>query len=94
MPLTNSTTHHNNTPQPPSTSRDFCTDLANARRLVARHGDNIHYIAQWSQWIVWDEISQQWEPDLDGAVTRLAEETVLDIFHEALTLSKRSAMNC
>jgi putative DNA primase/helicase len=84
---------HTGAPQPPSTSPDFCTDLGNARRLIARHGDNIHYVAQWNQWIVWNTISQRWEIDQDGAVTRLAEETVLAIFTQALTHSNQADRN-
>jgi len=86
----NNAAHQASASQPPSTSRDFCTDLGNARRLVARHGDNIHYVAQWNQWIVWNNLSQRWEIDQDGAVTRLAEETVLAMFAQALTLSNQA----
>lgn len=91
--MTNNATHHTNAPQLPSNSQDFCTDLGNARRLVARHGDNIHHVAQWNQWIVWNRSSQRWEIDQDGAVTRLAEETVLAIFNQALTLSNQADRN-
>jgi hypothetical protein len=70
--LTNKAAHQSGTIQPPSTSRDFCTDLGNARRLVTRHGDNIRYVAQWNQWIVWNKTSRRWEIDQDGAVTRFA----------------------
>jgi putative DNA primase/helicase len=91
--LTNNASHQAGPPQPPGTSRDFCTDLGNARRLVARHGYNIHYVAQWNQWIVWNKTSQRWEIDQDGAVTRLAEETVLAIFDQALALSNQADRN-
>jgi putative DNA primase/helicase len=91
--LTNNATHHTNAPQPPSNSRDFCTDLGNARRLVACHGDNIRYVAEWNQWIVWNKSSGRWEKDQDGAVTRLAEETVLAIFNQALALSNQADRN-
>jgi putative DNA primase/helicase len=90
---TNNAPYQSSVPQPTSTSRDFCTDLGNARRLVARHGDNIRYVAQWNQWIVWNEVSGRWEIDHDGAVTRLAEETVLAVFDQALTLANQADRN-
>jgi putative DNA primase/helicase len=90
--LTNSA-HNANALQPPSAGRDFWTDLGNARRLVARHGHNIRYVAQWGQWIVWNNSSRLWEKDQDGAVTRLAEETVMAIFDQAMTLSNHADRN-
>ena len=42
-------------PQPTATSRSEPeTDLANARRLVARFGSNFHYIASQKVWLLWD----------------------------------------
>src|SRR6516162_4039996 len=86
--LTNNATHHTNAP--PSSSQDFCTDLGNARRLVARHGYDIHYVAQWNQWLVWNEFSRRWEIDQNGAITRLAEDTVLAMFDQALELNNQA----
>src|ERR1035437_2284799 len=64
---------------------DFHTDLGNARRLVIRHGENIRYIPEWNKWIVWNNF--RWEIDEDGAVMRLAKETVEAMYSEALTLA-------
>jgi putative DNA primase/helicase len=69
---------------------DFRTDLGNARRLVKRHGNNVHYINEWRTWIVWDQLAGRWESDHDGAVTRLAADTVIAIFAEALTLNNQA----
>jgi putative DNA primase/helicase len=76
-----------------SASRDFCTDVGNARRLVARHGHNIHYVAEWNKWVIWEGKSQRWEVDQDGGITRLAEETVEAIFNYALTLNNQADRN-
>src|SRR5689334_460694 len=90
---TNAATHKASAFQPPSTGTDFCSDLGNARRLIDRHGENIRYISQWNQWVVWNEISERWTIDQDGEIIRLAEGTVLEIFRRALTLSNQSDRN-
>src|SRR5258705_6537127 len=72
---------------------DFRTDWGNARRLTARHGDDLHYVFEWDTWIVWNNKSDRWEIDRNGAVMRLAEETALSIFNEAMTLSNQSDRN-
>lgn len=56
------------------------TDLGNAKRLVARHGENIRYVSAWGKWLVWD--GRRWAPDETGEVHRLAKETVLGIYTE------------
>ena len=68
-----------------SAETDFHTDLGNARRLVIRHGENIRYIPEWNKWIVWNNF--RWEIDEDGAIMRLAKETVEAMYSEALTLA-------
>jgi putative DNA primase/helicase len=72
---------------------DFRTDWGNARRLTTRHGADIHYVGEWDTWIVWNKESGRWEIDRNGAVMRLAEETVLAIFNEALTLNNQADRN-
>ena len=91
--MTNNATHDTNAPQPPSSSRDFCTDLGNARRLVARHGDDIHFVAQWDQWLFWNQFFRRWEIDQNGVITRLAEDTVLAMFDQALELNNQADRN-
>ena len=61
----------------------FRTDLGNAHRLVKRHGENVRYIPEWGKWIVWN--SSRWDIDEDGAIMRLAKETVEAMYPEALS---------
>jgi len=47
-------------PSPPAsepTGHDghHLTDLGNAHRLIAQHGEHLRYVPEWGQWIVWDE---------------------------------------
>ena len=91
--MKNNTSNQMNTLQQPSAANatgDFRTDWGNARRLTARHGADIHYVAEWNAWIVWNDDAGRWEVDRNGAVTRLAEETVLAIFNGALTLNNQA----
>ncbi len=64
---------------------DFHTDLGNARHLVARHGQNTRYIPEWRKWITWRD--DRWEIDTDGAIMRLAKETVEALFSDAVQLA-------
>jgi putative DNA primase/helicase len=57
------------------------TDLGNAQRLVARHGQDLRYVHDWSRWLVWD--GKRWRPDNTGEVVRRAEETVRAMYHQA-----------
>jgi putative DNA primase/helicase len=60
------------------------TDLGNAERLVARHGDDMRFCHDWNQWLVWD--GTRWTRDATRAVKRLAINTVRGIHDEkALT---------
>src|SRR5262249_51671692 len=47
------------TPQP--TDDVHLTDLGNARRLVASHGNDLRYCAAWHTWLVWD--GKRWAKD-------------------------------
>jgi putative DNA primase/helicase len=64
------------------------TDLGNAQRLVARHGQNIRYSMDTRTWLCWDE--QRWAVDGTGNIHRLAKETVLSMRDEARSLSDDS----
>ncbi len=57
------------------------TDLGNAGRLVARHGDVIRYCHPWSKWLVWD--GRRWAIDQTAEVERLAKQTVRAMLAEA-----------
>ena len=45
-----------------------CTDLGNAERLVAKHGDDLHYIHAWDQWAIFDGV--RWKHDDSGEIRR------------------------
>lgn len=62
-----------------------CTDLGNAKRLVAQHGDKIRYCFAWRKWLAWDE--KTWYIDNNGQILRLAKETVKSIYEEAAQIS-------
>ncbi len=57
------------------------TDLGNAERLVARHGDDLRYCHPWQRWLVWD--GRRWRPDDSGEVDRRAKETIRELLASA-----------
>jgi putative DNA primase/helicase len=65
----------------PHEERFNLTDLGNAERFVAQHGDDVRYCYQWRKWLVWAGV--RWERDETGKVERLAKETVRSIYEEA-----------
>lgn len=50
------------------------TDLGNARRFVARFGDDARYVAKWQQWLLWD--GSRYLRDETEQVMRWAKATV------------------
>ncbi len=62
-----------------------CTDLGNARRFVARHGDKVRYCYSWDRWLVWNGLL--WARDENGEAHRLAKETINAIIQEAVLAS-------
>lgn len=61
--------------------RENLTDLGNARRLVAHHGDDLRFVPAWRTWLVWD--GRRWAPDETGDVMRRAKSTARGIVLEA-----------
>lgn len=57
------------------------TDLGNAERLAAAHGQTLRYCHAWGQWLHWN--GQRWEIDENDEVVRRAGETVRAIETEA-----------
>lgn len=57
------------------------TELGNAERLVAQHGDKLRYCPATRIWHEWD--GRRWAPDDTAAIERLAKETVRSIYGEA-----------
>lgn len=67
--------------KPTEISSDNLTDMGNAERLIAQHGQDIRYCYAWKKWIVWD--GSRWCVDGGGMIDRLAELTVRSIYAEA-----------
>jgi len=63
------------------------TDLGNARRLVARHGNDLRYCHPWRKWLVWD--TKRWKIDDTAEVERRAVKTVASIYAEAANASDK-----
>lgn len=63
----------------PLTRASGQTDQMNGRRLVAKFGEDIHYVAAWKQWIIWD--GRRWKPGLLEIEAR-AKETADTLFKE------------
>ena len=61
------------------------TDVGNAQRLVARHGQDLQYVPHWGKWLVWDET--RWAVDETGELEQRAKETVLALMGEATKIS-------
>jgi putative DNA primase/helicase len=59
------------------------TDLGNAERLVALHGDDLRYAAGLG-WFSWD--GRRWRRDVDGAAMRRAKATVRSMYAAASEL--------
>jgi len=65
------------------------SDLGNARRLVARHGDDLRYCYPARSWYVWD--GRRWARDRSGRVDALAKETVTAAYAELADLDEDTA---
>jgi len=63
------------------------TDTANGHRFVAMHGENVRYVAEDKEWVVWN--GSYWERDLAGQAMELAKETALAIYDEVKEASRR-----
>ncbi|MDP8899632.1 MAG: phage/plasmid primase, P4 family [Actinomycetota bacterium] len=61
------------------------TDLGNARRLVAAHGEDLRWCEAWGRWLAWT--GKRWEADETGEVYRRAKKTVAGIYAEAAEAS-------
>jgi len=64
-----------------STEAAHLTDLGNARRLIARYGENLRYCWPWSRWLIWN--GKSWHQDDTAEVVRYAKDTVRSIYIEA-----------
>lgn len=57
------------------------TDLGNAERLIARHGENLRYCHPWKKWLAFD--GKRWAVDNTAAARRWAKDTARSIYREA-----------
>ena len=64
------------------------TDLGNAERLVALHGEDLRYSYELGQWFVWDD--RRWGQNHDGEIYRRASETIRTMYFEAGRLEKEA----
>lgn len=60
------------------------TDLGNAERLVAMHGDELRYVPRAKKWYVWD--GKRWAIDDTLEVQRRAKRTMRALLHEAIEM--------
>ncbi len=67
----------------PPPERFHLTEMGNAERFIAQHGENVRYCKPWEKWLVYT--GSRWERDETMLVNRLAKETVRGIYHEAAT---------
>jgi P4 family phage/plasmid primase-like protien len=79
--------------QPPDTSIQelppssyHLTDLGNAQRLVATHGQDLRYCYQTNRWLAWDR--RRWAEDASGAIERRAKATVRAMYGQAMDLEE------
>jgi putative DNA primase/helicase len=66
------------------------TELANARRFVKLHGENVRYCHPWHKWFVWD--GARWRLDDRGEVEQLAKAVPDGIFVAALSINNPGAL--
>ena len=66
-------THQDNA-QPTLLTAEGRTEAANAKRLVARHGDVLRWCDPWNKWMVWD--GKRWKIDDCRRVDALAKSVV------------------
>ena len=69
------------------------TDLGNAERLIASHGQDLHYVYPWSRWLVWT--GSRWEPDESGEAERRLKDTLRQLLVDASEINsddKRKAL--
>jgi len=59
---------------------ELCTELGNARRIVAKHGADLRWTAA-HKWLAWD--GRRWKSDDTGAAERFAKSAIRGIWDEA-----------
>jgi putative DNA primase/helicase len=72
---------------------EHLTDLGNARRFAAMHGDDVRYCLAWGKWLVWD--GKRWATDETQEILRRAKATVAALYDEPASVEdpdKRKAL--
>jgi P4 family phage/plasmid primase-like protien len=64
------------------------SDLGNAQRLVAQHGQAIRYCHHLGEWLVWK--GGLWTPDKSGEIICRAKQTIRNIYAEAAQLPQEN----
>jgi len=65
------------------------TDLGNAERLIAAHGENLRYDVDAGKWLVWN--GKRWEHDATGSVDRLAQKVVRAMYKSLPGMDRSAA---
>lgn len=65
------------------------TDAANAKRFIAAHGRDIHWIEAWKKWVVWT--GQRWEVDERRRVSHLAKLVAAKLWDEVKAAAEKQA---
>jgi hypothetical protein len=65
---------------PPREDGPHLTDVGNARRVVERHGHDLHYCHPWRQFLIWD--GRRWAPDEIGEAVHRVKETQAALYRE------------
>jgi putative DNA primase/helicase len=83
-PGTNGDGHGDDTPagegRQPGDGDTHLTDVGNAQRLVARHGQDLRYCFPWRQWLAWDD--RRWAADQTGEAVRRVKDTQAALYRE------------
>lgn len=70
-----------NAPEPEEPPTAF-EDLDNAKRLIAKHGNSLHYVKPWDRWLYWSP--PVWREDTICHTEALAQETTDQLLQEAI----------
>jgi len=57
------------------------TDVGNAKRVIAQHGEKLRYCPHWGKWLIWD--GKRWAVDEKNEVMGLAKDTAMSLYDEA-----------
>lgn len=64
-----------------------CSELGNARRLIAAHGTDLRYAPEWREWLHWD--GRRWALDITGEAQRRGKQIAESILDQARIEAKQ-----